>query len=135
MLLCPWLTSLTACEEGLFVAGMTVTPRQLNKIVSHMPVVNHAVRDETVKRAQVAEGVLEAHKREGHSRIVVMFGVTDGYFGLSDDRGRHAAAAIEYGYPAGYRYRIDRKTGRLVVQWFNARRPVGALRAGIEYRG
>lgn len=117
------------------MAGMSVTPKQLNKVVSHMPIVKAAVRDETVKRAQVAEGVLQAHVREGHSKIVVMFGSTDGYFGLSDERGRHAAAAIEYGYPAGYRYRIDRKTGKMVVQWFNARRPVGALRAGIEYRG
>lgn len=119
----------------MLVAGMLVTRRQLNKIVSHMPIVKAAVRDETVKRAQVAEGVLASHKREGHSRIVVAFGATDGYFGLSDDRGRHAAAAIEFGYPAGYRYRRDRKTGKMVVKWVAARRPVGALRAGIEYRG
>ena len=117
------------------MAGMTVTPRQLNKIVSHMPIVKATVRDETTKRAQGAEAVLESHKREGHSQIVVAFGVTDGYFGLSDERGRHAAAAIEYGYPAGYRYRLDRKTGKMVLKWVNARRPVGALRAGIEYRG
>jgi len=117
------------------MAGMLLTRKQLNKVVSHMPIVKAAVRDETMKRAQVAERVLEAHEREGHSRIVVMFGATDGYFGLSDERGRHAAAAIEYGYPAGYRYRVDKKSGRVVRQWFNARRPVGALRAGIEYRG
>lgn len=119
----------------MLVAGMLITPKRLNKIVSHMPIVKAAVKDETVKRAQVAEGVLKAQEREGHSRIVVMFGSTDGYFGLSDECGRHAAAAIEYGYPAGYRYRVDKKTGRLIRQWFNARRPVGALRAGIEYRG
>lgn len=116
------------------MAGMLVTPMQMNDVASKIGVVRAAVVDETEKRAMVAEGVLAAHRDSGDSEILVAFGATDGYFILSDKRGLEAAAAIEYGYDAGWRT-YTAKDGRKVRHWVKARRPVGALRAGINYRG
>lgn len=114
------------------MAGMTVVPQQMNDYVSKMGIVRAAVVDETMKRAQVAEAVLQAHRGTGDSEIFVAFGKTDGYFGLSDENGLQAAAAIEYGYDAGWRT-MTAKNGVKVRHWVEARRPVGALKAGMNY--
>ena len=114
------------------MAGMTIAPQQMNDYVSKMGIVRAAVVDETMKRAQVADAVLQAHRDTGDSEIFVAFGKTDGYFGLSDEHGLKAAAAIEYGYDAGWRT-MTVKNGVKVRHWVEARRPVGALRAGINY--
>ena len=116
------------------MAGMLVTPMQMNDVASKIGVVRAAVIDETEKRAMIADKVLADHRDSGDSEILVAFGKTDGYFILSDKRGLQAAAAIEYGYDAGWRT-YTAKDGRKVRHWVAARRPVGALRAGINYRG
>lgn len=114
------------------MGGMMITPQQMNDYASKMGIVQAAVMDETMKRAQVAEAVLQAHRDTGDSEIFVAFGKTDGYFGLSDEHGLQAAAAIEYGYDAGWRT-TTAKNGVKVRHWVEARRPVGALKAGINY--
>jgi len=70
-------------------------------IVAHLPGVKAEVYATAQKGASRAEGVLAAHRYEGHSRITVTRGSLDAFVSLDDTRGDHAAAAIEYGRSGG----------------------------------
>jgi len=70
-------------------------------IVAHLPGVKAEVYATAQAGAGRAEGVLAAHRYEGHSRITVTRGSLDAFVSLDDTRGDHAAAAIEYGRSGG----------------------------------
>jgi hypothetical protein len=70
-------------------------------IVAHLPGVKAEVYATAQKGAARAEGILAAHRYEGHSRITVTRGSLDAFVSLDDTRGDHAAAAIEYGRSGG----------------------------------
>lgn len=77
-----------------------IDARPLNKIVSHLPIVQAAIVEVTEQRGAIARRVHEAHKDRGDSQIIVATPpntATDGYVILNDERGFSAAAAIEYG--------------------------------------
>lgn len=70
-------------------------------IVAHLPGVKAEVYATAQKGAGRAEGILAAHRYEGHSRITVTRGSLDAFVSLDDTRGDHAAAAIEFGRSGG----------------------------------
>ena len=76
-------------------------PDQMGDVVSHLPGVKAAVFHTAEKHAAIARGVLAAHRHDGHSRIEVARGTVDSFVSLNDERGEHAAAAIEYGNKYG----------------------------------
>lgn len=78
------------------MARVVVFPH-CNDAVAHQPGVIGAVHRVAQEKAAVARGVLLAHRAEGHARIDVTRGDVDSFVTLNDERGLHAAAAIEYG--------------------------------------
>jgi hypothetical protein len=72
-----------------------------NDIVAHLRGVIDAVHDTAKSGADRAEAILAAHRYQGHSRITVTRGTVDSFVNLNDERGDHAAAAIEYGRSGG----------------------------------
>lgn len=72
-------------------------PGQMGDVVSHQAGVIRAVHHVAQDRAAVARGILLAHRAEGHARITVTRGDVDSFVNLNDERGQHAAAAIEFG--------------------------------------
>jgi hypothetical protein len=74
---------------------------EINNIVSHLPGVVASVRAKAHEGGARASAVLAAHRYSGASRIVVDHGAVDAFVSLDDERGDHAAAAIEYGRSGG----------------------------------
>lgn len=66
-----------------------------------LPGVRGEIRRTANAGAGRAEGVLAAHRAEGHSRITVTHGGLDYFVNLDDTRGDRAAAAIEFGRRGG----------------------------------
>jgi hypothetical protein len=69
---------------------------------AHRPGVIDAVYDAAKGGGARAEGLLAAHRAQGHARIEVERGNDpDSFVVLSDERGQRAAAAIEFGRSGG----------------------------------
>lgn len=80
---------------------MTKNPKQINKLVAHLPETKRAVRKAASVLAELARGELAAHREKGDAKIILeKANSVDYYVTLSDESGDNAAAAIEYGHVA-----------------------------------
>lgn len=66
-----------------------------NEIVAHLPGVAAAVASEARKGGARAKTIHGLHRDTGASFINVTHGRVDSYINLNDERGDHAAGAIE----------------------------------------
>jgi hypothetical protein len=75
-----------------------ITIQDLDAWIAHREYVRDALYAEAERRAAIAQGVLDAHRHLGHSRITVTVGdKVDWFVNLDDSRGQDAAVSIEYG--------------------------------------
>lgn len=65
--------------------------------IAYLPEVGREMRKVALAIERDARSILLAHHHDGHARIELNRGQLDYYISLSDERGLHAAAAIEFG--------------------------------------
>jgi hypothetical protein len=71
--------------------------KKLEKFIATMPGVHAYTGSQAAAGAELAQGILNAHRHFGHSRIEIEEGETDWLVSLNDDRGQAAAISIEFG--------------------------------------
>ncbi|MFI9228983.1 DUF5403 family protein [Streptomyces rimosus] len=94
----------------------SVGGRKLTKVIAQNEGVQAEVEARTFEIAVRAEEILQQHRADGHSQILVEEGKVDRYVVLSDDRGQKAAMSIEYGREAYTVTRKDRYSNEFEVE-------------------
>ncbi|GGU77175.1 hypothetical protein GCM10010211_48860 [Streptomyces albospinus] len=86
----------------------SVGGRKLSKVIALNEGVQAELEARTFEIAVRAEEILQQHRADGHSEILIEEGKVDKYVILSDDRGQRAAMSIEYGRKASVVVRKDK---------------------------